>query len=231
MTGPIAVSAKPREAKNKGTARRVRRAGMVPAILYGAGKEPISISVNPKEIARIMTSAAGHNTIFDLNLDGGETTKAMIVDWQREPIKGAMLHVDVKRIAMDKKLTVKVPIVLKGEAYGVKTEAGILEQVLREIELECLPADIPSHIEVDVTELRSGQILRVKDLPHGGSVHFLTDEEDPVAHVVHVKEEVVEVTPEAAAAATAEAPAEPEVIKKGKQEAEEGTPEAAEKKK
>src|SRR5512141_2012700 len=119
------VEAKPREAKSKNAARRVRKAGAVPAVVYGAGKEAVSIAVDPKQITRILHSEAGHNTIFDLAL-GGEKTKAMIVDWQYEPIKGSLLHIDLKRIAMDKRLTVKVPIALKGEAYGVKPEGGIL---------------------------------------------------------------------------------------------------------
>jgi large subunit ribosomal protein L25 len=219
------VQATVREAKGKNEARRVRRAGQLPATLYGAGKPPLSISVDPKEIAAVLRSATGHNTIFDLHL-GEESTKAMVVDWQHEPIKGSMLHLDLKRIAMDKTLVVKVPIVLTGESVGVKQEGGILEQVLREIELECLPLDIPGHVEVDVSALISGQVIRVKDLPHGGKLHFLTDEEAPVAHIVHVKE-VVEAAPAEAAVEAAATPAEPEVIKKGKQETEET--EAAEK--
>jgi large subunit ribosomal protein L25 len=227
-TGSVTVKGQPRQSGTKNMARRVRKGGLVPATLYGAGKQPVSLSLEPKQISHILRTGAGHNTIFELQLDG-ENTMAMIVDWQYEPIKGAMLHVDVKRIAMDKKLVVKVPVTLIGEAIGVKTEGGILEQVLREIELECLPADIPNAIEVDVTALTHGQVMRVKDLPHGGKLHFLTDEESPVAHVVHVKE-VVEATPEAAATEAAAGAAEPEVIKKGKQETEGAEPAAGEKK-
>ena len=213
------VEAKPRQANGKNAARRVRKAGSVPAVVYGAGKDALAVSVDPKQIGRILHSDAGHNSIFDLQLDG-EQTKAMIVDWQYEPIKGALLHIDLKRIAMDQRLTVEVPILLKGEAYGVKTEGGILEQVLREVEIECLPADIPGHIDVDVSELKFGQVLRVKDLSYDkDKLTFLTPEDQVVAHVVAVKE-VVEPTPEAAATEAAAAPAEPEVIKKGKQEAE-----------
>src|SRR4051812_48154342 len=120
------VEAKPREAKTKNAARRVRAAGGVPAVVYGAGKDAVSITVDPKQISRVLHSEAGHNTIFDLQLDG-EKTKAMIVDWQYEPIKGALMHIDLKRIAMDKRLKVQVPVKLQGEAYGVKTEGGILE--------------------------------------------------------------------------------------------------------
>ena len=221
------VEAKPRQATSKNAARRVRAAGAVPAVVYGAGKDAVSISVDPKQISRILHSDTGHNTIFDLQLDG-EKTKAMIVDWQYEPIKGALLHIDLKRIAMDKRLKVKVPVVLKGEAYGVKTEGGIMEQVQREVEVECLPADIPGSLILDVTELKFGEVLRVKDLPHAeGKLKFLTPEEAVVAHVVSVKE-VVEATPEAVAADATAAPAEPEVIKKGKAETEEGAEPAAE---
>jgi large subunit ribosomal protein L25 len=223
------VQATPRVARNKNEARRVRRSGMVPATLYGAGKEPVSVSVEPKAIAHILHSAAGYNTIFDLQLDG-ENTKAMIVDWQNDPIRGALLHLDLKRIAMDKMLTVSVPIVLKGVPEGVKTQGGILEQVLREVELECLPSDIPSNIEVDVSALVFGQVLRVSELPHGGKLHFLSNEEQPVAHITAVKEVVEAVAPvegEVPAEGAEAAPAEPEVIKKGKQETTEGAAEAA----
>ena len=151
---------------------------------------------------------------------------SMIVDWQYEPIKGRLLHIDLKRIALDKVLRVSVPIFLKGEAAGVKQEGGILEQMLREVEIECLPADIPSHIDVDVSHLTFGKVLRVSDLPHSEKLKFLTDANQPVAHVTSVKEEVV-VAPEVAAAEAGAVPAEPEVIKKGKQETEEEGAEAA----
>jgi len=220
------VEAQPRTERGKNEARRVRRGGRVPAVLYGAKKQTLALSVDPKQIARILTSESGHNTIFDLQV-GDERTKAMIVDWQYEPIKGALLHIDLKRIAMDERLKVSVPIMLKGEAAGVKQQGGILEQVLREVELECLPADIPSHIDADVSELVFGKLLRVSDLTHSGRVKFLTDPNQTVAHIISVKEEVAP-TPEAVAAEAAAAPAEPEVIKKGKQEVEEGEAEAAE---
>jgi large subunit ribosomal protein L25 len=151
----------------------------------------------------------------------------MIVDWQYEPIRGHILHIDMKRIAMDEKMRVMVPIHMVGEAAGVKQQGGILDQILREVEVECLPADIPSHIDCDVSELVFGTVARVKDLPHGGKLKFITDENQAVAHITSVKEEVAP-TPEAAAEAAAAAPAEPEVIKKGKQEtAEEGAEPAA----
>jgi large subunit ribosomal protein L25 len=223
------LEAQPRTAGNKNEARRVRRSGKIPAVVYGAGQDSVPVAVDPRQVTRILNSETGHNTIFDLALDGGSKTKAMIVDWQYEPIKGKLLHIDLKRIAMDKKLAVMVPIELIGEPAGVKQQGGILEQMLREVEVECLPGDIPSHIDVDVSDLVFGKVLRVADLPHSDNLKFLTDENQPVAHVTTVKEEVV-ATPEAVAAEAA-APAEPEVIKKGKQEtAEEGAaPAAAEK--
>src|SRR5579871_3807735 len=169
------LEAQPRTAGTKNDARRVRREGKVPAVLYGAGKDAVPVSLDPRQVSRILHSQTGYNTIFDLALDGGERTKAMIVDWQYEPIKGSLLHIDLKRIAMDKKLQVGVPIVLKGEAVGVKTGGGVLEQMLREVEVECLPADIPSSIDVDVTELTFGVVLRVQDLPHSDKLKFITD--------------------------------------------------------
>ena len=226
------LEAQARKPGTKNEARRVRRDGKIPAVVYGAGKDSLPISVDPRVVSRILNSETGHNTIFDLALNG-EKTKAMIVDWQYEPIKGRLLHIDLKRIALDKVLRVSVPIFLEGEAAGVKQEGGILEQMLREVEIECLPADIPSHIDVDVSHLTFGKVLRVSDLPHSEKLKFLTDANLPVAHVTSVKEEVV-VTPEAAAADATAAPAEPEVIKKGKQETEEegaeAAPEKAEKK-
>src|SRR6202789_4160965 len=221
------LEAQPREAGTKNDARRVRREGKIPAVVYGAGKDALPVTIDPRHVLRILRSDSGHNTILDLALDGGERTKAMIVDWQYEPIKGHLLHIDLKRIAMDKALRVSVPIELQGVPVGVKTEGGILEQMLREVEIECLPGDIPSHIDVDVSELTFGKVLRVSDLPHNEKLKFLSDANQPVAHVTSVKEEVV-ATPEAVAAEAGATPAEPEVIKKGKTETEEEG-EAAEK--
>jgi large subunit ribosomal protein L25 len=214
------LEAASREATSKNAARRVRISGQVPAVVYGAGKDSQTVSVDPRHVKRILYSETGHNTIVDLKLPG-EMTKAMIVDWQYEPIKGGLLHVDFKRIAMDKVLRVSVPILLMGEAPGVKLEGGILEQILREVEIECLPADIPGHIDVDVSALAFGQMIRVEDLPHDAKLKFLTDANQMVAHVIAVKEEV-EATPDAAGVDAAAGAAEPEVAKKGKQDAEEG---------
>ena len=223
------VEAQPRpadEARTKNAARRVRRSGNIPAVVYGAKKDSVAVTVNPKQISRILHSDSGHNTVFDLKV-GDDQTKAMIVDWQYEPIKGTLLHIDLKRIAMDKALRVNVPVQLTGVPEGVKTQGGILEQIVREVEIECLPADIPDHIDVEVSHLVFGQVLRVSDLPHSDKVKFITDETQPVAHITSVKE-VVEAAPaEAGVEAAAAAPAEPEVIKKGKQETEEGAAEPA----
>ena len=214
------LEAQQREPGTKNDARRVRREGKIPAVVYGAGKEAMPVSVDPRQVSRILHSETGHNSVFDLALDG-ERTKAMIVDWQYEPIKGSLLHIDLKRIAMDEKMRVMVPIHLVGEAPGVKQQGGIMDQIIREVEIECLPGDIPSHIDADVSALEFGVVLRVKDLPHGGKLKFITPEDQGVAHVTAVKEEVA-ATPDAAAADAAAGPAEPEVIKKGKQETEEG---------
>jgi len=208
------------ESRGKNEAGRVRMTGMIPAVVYGAKKDSIAVTVDPKQITKILHSESGHNTIFDLQVGKAGKEKVMIVDWQYDPIKGKLLHIDLKRIDMAKTIKVSVPITLVGEAAGVKQQGGILDQVLREVEVECLPADIPSHIDVDVSELVFGTVLRVSDLPHSGKLKFLTDEDQTVAHITTVKEEEV-ATPDATAEAAAATPAEPEVIKKGKQETEE----------
>ena len=213
------VNAVAREGKfNKNAARRVRAKGKVPAVVYGAAEPAVAVEVDPKQIQKILHSETGHNTIFDLEVSGS-TAKVMIVDWQYEPIKGKLIHIDFKRIALDKLIRVEVPIQLTGIAIGVKTSGGILDQMLREVEIECLPGDIPNSISVDVSNLDFGMVLRVSDLPHSDKLRFLTSEDKPVAHVVSIKEEVV-ATPDAEAAAAAATPAEPEVVKKGKQDAE-----------
>ena len=211
------VTATPREGKfTKNAARRVRTAGKIPAVVYGAKLDSIPLVVDPKQIQRILYSESGHNTIFDLEISGSTAkTKAMIVDWQYEPIKGTLLHIDLKRIAMDKAIKVEVPIVLQGIPIGVKIEGGIMDQVLREVEIECLPGDIPSAITLDVSEMHMHDTLRVKDLPHAGKLQFLTDEDATVVHVIAIKEEAPAEVVDVAAT-----PAEPEVVKKGKQETE-----------
>jgi large subunit ribosomal protein L25 len=222
------LEAQPRTPGTKNDARRVRRDGRIPAVIYGAGKSAVPVAVDPRQVSRILHSETGHNSVFDLALDG-EKTKAMIVDWQYEPIKGSLLHIDLKRIAMDQKLRVNVPIELVGDPEGVKTQGGLLEQIVREVEVECLPADIPNVIELNVADLVFGVVLRVSDLPKNDKVRFVTDADQPVAHIISIKEEVA-ATPEAVAGEAAAAPAEPEVIKKGKQETEEEAEAPAEKK-
>jgi large subunit ribosomal protein L25 len=211
-SAPIeAVVATPREGKfNKNAARRVRVSGKIPAVVYGAGQDAVAVTVDPRVITKILHSDSGHNTIFDLNVVGAAIAKAMIVDWQHEPIKGKLLHIDLKRIAMDKMMRVSVPIQLIGIATGVKNQGGILEHVLREVEIECLPGDIPGHLDVDVSGLELHGAIHVSDLPHSGSIKFLGDENATVAHVTAVKEEAP------AADAVAAAATEPEVAKKGK---------------
>jgi large subunit ribosomal protein L25 len=215
---PEVVVAKPREGKfNKNAARRVRAAGKIPAVLYGAGHDPVAVEVDPKQISRILFSESGHNTIFDVKVAEQPTAKAMIVDWQREPIKDHLIHIDLKRIALDKLLQVSVRVKLLGVPEGVKTHGGILDHVMREVEIECLPADIPSHIDVDVTGLGMHGVLRVSDLPHVEKIKFISPEDATVAHVVSIKEEAAP-TVEGEAAAAEAAPTEPEVAKKGKAE-------------
>jgi large subunit ribosomal protein L25 len=205
-----AVVATPRTGTfNKNHARRVRVSGLIPAVVYGAGRPSVAVTVDPKIITRILHSDAGHNTIFDLQIEGGESGKAMIVDWQNEPIKGKLLHIDLKRIAMDKKMQVSVPVQLVGVAEGVKNGGGVLSQVLHEVEVECLPGDIPSHIDVDITKLAMNGYIHISDLPHSDKIKFLGEENAVVAHVSAPREE---------AATEAVTPAEPEVAKKGKQE-------------
>ena len=220
---PEVVVAKPREGKfNKNAARRVRAAGKIPAVLYGAGHDAVAVEVDPKQITRILFSETGHNTIFDVQVEGVPSAKAMIVDWQREPIKDQLIHIDMKRIALDKLLRVSVRVKLLGVPAGVKTEGGILDQVLREVEIECLPADIPNHIDVDVTGLGLHGVLRVSELPHSDKIKYLTSEDATVAHVVTIREEVAATPAEGEVAAAGEAgatPAEPEVAKKGKTDA------------
>ena len=207
-----AVVATPRTGTfNKNHARRVRVQGLIPAVVYGAGQESVAVTVDPKVITKILYSDSGHNTIFDLTIEGKGGGKVMIVDWQNEPIKGKLLHIDLKRIAMNKAMRVSVPVQLIGVPVGVKTGGGILSQVLHEVEIECLPGDIPEHIDVDVSQLEIHGAVHVSDLPHSDKVTLLGDEHALVAHVTVMREEVVE--------EVVAAPTEPEVAKKGKQDA------------
>jgi large subunit ribosomal protein L25 len=208
-----AVVATPRTGKfNKNHARRVRVEGKIPAVVYGAGQDAVAVTVDPRVVTKILHSESGHNTIFDLNVEGASLVKAMIVDWQHEPIKGKLLHIDFKRIAMDKPMRVSVPVQLTGIPAGVRMAGGILDQILREVVVECLPADIPDHLDVDVTGLELYGAIHISDLPHMGTLKFIGDDHTLVAHVTIIKEEVV-------ADPTVPAKAEPEVAKKGKGDA------------
>ena len=234
MRTDVTVAAEARATRGKNAARRTRRAGMVPAVVYGAYKDAVSISVDPKSIQKILRSKTGHNTIFNLNVEGVETTPVMVVDGQYDPIRSNLLHVDLKRIDLTKRIRVSVPVVTHGEAKGIKLQGGLLEVVAREVEIECLPDEIPEHFTVDVTELMIGQSQRASDIPMTGSMKLLSPPEAVIAHVVIVKV-VEEPTPAAAVDAAApvagETPAEPEVIKKGKKEEDEPAAETKGKKK
>jgi large subunit ribosomal protein L25 len=221
------VEGKIREERGKNASRRTRLTGMIPATLYGAHKDAIALTVNTKQLSRILRSETGHNTIFSVVVGGGKEEKAMVKDWQVDPVSGSLLHVDLLRIAMDARMRVKVPVHTFGEPQGVKMQGGIFEMVTREVEIECLPADIPEEFKMDVSELLIGKQVRAADLPlDPKKVKLLTDPQRVLAHVVVLKKEE-EPAPEAAVA-TETAPAEPEVIKKGKKEAEEGEEGAAE---
>jgi large subunit ribosomal protein L25 len=204
------VTAEVRTTRGKNAARQLRRMGMVPAVLYGHQKASVVLSVNPKQISSVIHSSRGYNTIFTVDIKDGESTSVMLKDWQFDPVSGNLLHADLVRIAMDKQLQLRIPVIATGEAKGVKVQGGIFEFVLREVEVECLPADIPESITIDISNLDLGANVRVSDLPVDPRFKILSDPELVVAHVVSPKEEKVEEV------AVAEEPAEPEVIKKGK---------------
>ncbi len=214
----IIVEATPRDDRGKNAARRTRRSGQVPGVLYGGKGKPQTVAVSAKQLAGILRSETGHNTIFTVKLGKGET-KAMLKDWQVDPVKGSLLHVDMLRVAMDVRMHVKVPVHTFGEPQGVKLQGGIFEMVTREVEIECLPTDIPEEFKVDVSELMIGKQLRAGDLPlNQDKMKLVSDPQRVIAHVVALR--VEEEKPAEAAVATEAAPAEPEVIKKGKKEEE-----------
>ena len=216
----ITVEARPRDDRGKNAARRLRRQGQVPGVLYGGEGKSITLAVNAKQLAAIMRSESGHNTIFKVKLPTGDQP-AMLKDWQVDPLLGSLLHVDLLRVAMDVRMHVMVPVHTFGEPQGVKLQGGIFEMVTREVEVECLPSDIPGEIRVDISELMIGKQLRVGHLPiDAAKIKLVSDPQRVVAHVVALRAE--EEKPAEAVAAEAAAPAEPEVIKKGKKEAEEG---------
>jgi large subunit ribosomal protein L25 len=228
----ITVPAEVRSSRGKNEAHRTRRAGQIPAVIYGAYQDPVAIAVNPREILRIVRSSTGYNTIFNLAITGGETTPVMVVDQQVDPIKGTLLHADFKRIDLSKRIRVSVPVHTTGEAAGVKVQGGLLEVITRAVEIDCLPDEIPESFTISVADLMIGQSKRASDVPLAGSMKLVSAADSVIAHVVALRAEEVAAPTEAAAAPVAGAtPAEPEVIKKGKQEleGEEGAEAAPEK--
>jgi large subunit ribosomal protein L25 len=217
------VAAVVRATRGKNAARRTRRAGQIPAVVYGAYKEPVSVAVNPRDIIKIVHSETGYNTIFNLAIEGGESTAVMLVDQLSDPVRGNLLHADFKRVDLTKRLRVAIPVHPEGEAKGIKLQGGLLELVIRAVEIECLPDEIPERFVVDVTELMIGQAKRAGDIVMSGSMKLLSPADAVVAHVVALRAEEVAAAPETAAAtpeAGATAAAEPEVIKKGKKDEE-----------
>jgi large subunit ribosomal protein L25 len=223
----ITVAAEVRSTRGKNEARRTRRGGQIPAVVYGAYQDPVAVAVDPREILRIVHSSTGYNTIFNLAIAGGETTPVMIVDHQNDPIKSTLLHADLKRIDLTKRIRVTVPVYYTGEPKGVKTQSGHLEIVTRTIELECLPDDIPENFTVDMTEVMLNESRRASNLPLAGSMKLLSQPDTLLAHVIALRGEATETAAEGEGATAAATP-EPEVIKKGKKEEEEA---AADKKK
>ncbi|MFI5058776.1 MAG: 50S ribosomal protein L25 [Candidatus Acidiferrales bacterium] len=230
----IIVEAAPRAERGKNEARRLRQTGQVPAVLYGGKGNAVTLSVNAKQVGAILRSETGHNTLFQVSL-GGKQEPAILKDWLVDPVSGKLLHVDLQRVAMNVRMRVKVPVHTFGEPAGVKQQGGIFEIVTREVEIECLPADIPTEFKVDVNGLMLGKQLRAGELAmDSAKTKLLTDPDRVLAHVVALR--VEEEKPVEAVAAEAAAPAEPEVIKKGKKEVEgeegaeaEAKPEKAEK--
>ena len=210
----LVVDVKGRGDLGKNESRRLRSQGQIPAIVYGARKEPVPVVVDPKKILEIIRSESGVNTIFQLNLAEKEARRhVMIKEYQVDPVKGNLIHADFVRIQMDEVIEVDVPVQVTGEAAGVKLDGGILEHVTRQVRVSCLPGDIPEHITIDVTPLKIGDALRVSDLPTSDRYRILTETDQTLVVVSPpAKEETVVAAAEAAPAA----PAEPEVIKKGK---------------
>ncbi len=211
-----------RDSQGKNAARRLRRGGRIPGVLYGNDddrRDATAIAVDPNALMRILHSEAGVNTLIALRIEGASETRVLVKEYQLDPVTHHLLHADFYRVAMDKTIRVTVPVQIRGEAKGVKQQAGLLDFVHREIEIDCLPGNIPEHITIDVSELMIGQGVRVRDLPFDSKWTPVSDPDMLLAHVIHPKAEE-EAAPAAEAVAPA-APAEPEVIKKGKTEKEE----------
>ncbi len=212
----VTLQAVKRGDKGKNEARRHRAAGRLPAIVYGTGNQAISVTVEPKALSRILHSDSGANTLITLHLDGESDTRVLVKEYQLDPITHDLLHADFYRVAMDKVIQVTVPIELKGEAKGVKLQGGIVDFVTRQIEVECLPGDIPDQIDVDITELMMNDGVRVRDLATGGKWTSITDADTLIVHLVAPRAEEAPAAEAAAETAAPGTPAEPEVIKKGK---------------
>jgi len=226
----LVVEAEPRENTGKGVARKLRRAGRVPAVAYGGKSEPLALSVDLRLVERILHTGAGQNAVFTLQIKGKGNVPAMIRDAQLDPVKGLLLHVDFLRVALDARLKVKVPVEVKGEPIGVKQQGGLLEIVQREVEVECLPGDIPEHFVVDVSELSINDGIRVGDLKvDNRKLKVLTDAARVIAHVVPPRAEEEEKPAEVVVAGAEAVPAEPELIRKprAEEEGEEGAEPAA----
>ena len=212
------LEATARETFGKNEARRTRRQGKVPAVLYGGDRRQATpIAVDPRALLKILHSESGANTLISLKLDGGGDARVLVKDFQLDPITHHVLHADFYRVAMDKVIEVTIPVIVKGEPKGVKQQSGVLEFVRREIVIECLPADIPENVTIDVSELMLHQGVRVRDIATDPKWKPVTEGEAMLVHVIMPKAEETP-TPEAAAAAATATPAEPEVIKKGKKE-------------
>jgi large subunit ribosomal protein L25 len=227
MRKDITIAAEPRATRGKNEARRLRVKLRIPAVVYGTGGTPVAISVSPKEVNKILHSSSGANTIFNLDIPGVEQTPVMVVDWQHDPIKNNLLHVDMLRIDLTKRLTVKVPVHTSGDPVGVKQQGGLYEIITREVEIECLPDEIPEAFHYDVSLMELNQSLRASELTLTGSMKLISPAEQVISHVITIRTTEEAATTEEGA--TAAAP-EPEVIKKGKKE-EEGAEAKDEKKK
>jgi large subunit ribosomal protein L25 len=211
------VQAKQREGRGKNDARRARRDGMVPITVYGGGAETVAAVAPLSQLAAILRSEAGRNTIFTIDVEGVGASEVMFHDRQIDPVRGRLIHADLTRLVKGQKIEVTVPLHLIGEPFGVKEKQGVLEQIIRELEIRCEPRDIPDTIDVDVSNLDVHDVLHVSDISVAENVEILTDAETVVATVGIVREEV-----EAAPAIEGEEPTEPEVIGKGKKEEEGG---------
>jgi len=227
------LEATTRDTFGKNEARRTRRDGKVPAVVYGAsggaGATAVPIAVEPKALLKILRSESGANTLISLKLAGSGDTKVLVKEFQLDPLTHQVLHADFYRVAMDRVIQVTIPVIVKGEPKGVKQQGGVLELIRREIEIECLPGDIPEHVEVDASELMLHQGIRVRDIAVSPKWTALSDADMMLVHVIMPKAEEVAAPAEGAVAAAAAAPAEPEVIKKGKKEEAEEEKEAKKK--